>query len=79
MECMNAIILESYGDMRHFTLTYVGVGVYAKRPILKHTQFGPFSGDLVDSLDQLQRCFFPLMVRHLLYLFFLFVRKNSLS
>ncbi|XP_012943372.1 PR domain zinc finger protein 10 [Aplysia californica] len=40
------------------------LGVYAKRPIQKYTQFGPFSGHLVDSLDQLERSYFPLMLEH---------------
>ncbi|CAG5127288.1 unnamed protein product, partial [Candidula unifasciata] len=38
------------------------VGVQAKRQIPKFTQFGPFVGELVDSLDNVTRKFFPLMV-----------------
>lgn len=37
-------------------------GVQAKRQIPKFTQFGPFAGELVHSMDQVTRKFFPLMV-----------------
>ncbi|CAL1545396.1 unnamed protein product [Lymnaea stagnalis] len=39
-------------------------GVQAKRQIPKFTQFGPFVGQLVDSMDQVTRKFFPLVVRY---------------
>ncbi|GFR92508.1 PR domain zinc finger protein 10-like, partial [Elysia marginata] len=38
------------------------VGVFTKRQIPKFTQFGPFLGVLVDTLDKVTRQFFPLML-----------------
>ncbi|KAI8775497.1 PR domain zinc finger protein 10 [Biomphalaria glabrata] len=37
-------------------------GVQAKRQIAKYTQFGPLVADLVDSIDQVTRKSFPLML-----------------
>ncbi|KAH9504326.1 PR domain zinc finger protein 10 [Bulinus truncatus] len=37
-------------------------GIQAKRQIAKYTQFGPFVAELVDSLDQVTRKSFPLML-----------------
>lgn len=42
---------------------FLELGVFAKKPIPKYTQFGPFVGDLVDSQEKVTVHKFPLMVR----------------
>ena len=51
------------------------LSVYAKRLISKRTQFGPFVGEIVDSMDKITNKNFPIQVIWILMLLFVKTHK----